>query len=36
MWRDDATLLDLVWNTVDEDLLPVVKRLEGLAPRRDP
>jgi uncharacterized protein with HEPN domain len=32
----DDVDLDLVWKTVDEDLRALLKRLEGLAPRRDP
>ena len=32
----DDVDLDLVWKTVDEDLPALLKRLEGLAPRRDP
>jgi len=31
----DDVDLELVWKTVDEDLPPLVKRLEELAPRRD-
>jgi uncharacterized protein with HEPN domain len=32
----DDVDLDLVWKTVDEDLPPLIARLEGLAPRRQP
>jgi uncharacterized protein with HEPN domain len=31
----DDVDLELVWKTVDEDLVALVKRLEPLAPRRD-
>ena len=32
----DDVDLDLAWKTVDEDVPALVKRLEGLAPRREP
>lgn len=32
----DDVDLDLVWKTVDEDVPALVRRLEGLAPRREP